>query len=294
MKRIFLMITAVVLLLSLVGCEIRLPGIDISINNSNNSPKPVGTVAPNATDAMPTVAPTIAPTMPMMPTEPAFEPTEPAEEPTQSEDTPNKPATPAECSHSYTGANCETPATCTLCGNTNGEALGHSFEGGSCDTPGTCSRCGKQSESGGEHTYYGGICTVCGNRNERFDEIKNALKRSERYPKYIEINYGLIDSEYELFKLTSDPDCFADAHKYALEIHDWLNMVIKYCEDYRELNMLTDDCRELLLEYPTVPSSASTSAMRSYISDARAYARKASRISIPYNVLCEDYDLPGV
>ena len=60
MKRIILMITAVVLLLSLVGCEIRLPGIDISINNSNNSPKPVGTVAPNATDAMPTVAPTIA------------------------------------------------------------------------------------------------------------------------------------------------------------------------------------------------------------------------------------------
>ena len=58
--------------------------------------------------------------------------------------------------------------------------------------------------------------------------------------------------------------------------------------------MLTDECRELLLEYPTVPASASSSAMRSYISDARSFARKAQNVGIIYNVLCANYELPGI
>ena len=39
--------------------------------------------------------------------------------------------------HSYSPATCDAPQKCTICGNTNGNALGHDFSSGNC------SRCGK-------------------------------------------------------------------------------------------------------------------------------------------------------
>jgi hypothetical protein len=45
---------------------------------------------------------------------------------------------------------------------------------------------------------------------------------------------------------------------------------------------------------PTVPTSASTSSMRSYISSARSYARKCKDVIIIYNVLAAKYDLPKI
>ncbi len=50
-------------------------------------------------------------------------------------------------SHSYSNANCITPATCS-CGATNGSALGHSFSNGSC------SRCGANDPNFVKKTTY--------------------------------------------------------------------------------------------------------------------------------------------
>ena len=45
------------------------------------------------------------------------------------------------CSHDMTPATCTAPAICTLCGHTEGNALGHNMQSATCETPSTCSRC---------------------------------------------------------------------------------------------------------------------------------------------------------
>lgn len=284
MKRIFALLMVAAMLLTMTACEIRLNGFGPS-DDHHDDQEPAATISP----MMPTIAPEEF--EPPMPSEPVMEepmaPTEPV--------APTEPAAPTSCPHDYTAATCDAPAKCALCGETKGDALGHDYQGGDCDTAGKCSRCGKKGEKPSGHTDgWGGKCSVCGAKTDRYYDIQKALDRSERYPKYIGINYDLICNEYDLYNMTKELKYFNDAHEHTLEIYEYLKKVISLCEDYKELDMLTDECRDLLLEMPTVPGSTSSSAIRSYISDAKGFARKASRISVIYNVLCDDYELPGV
>ena len=46
------------------------------------------------------------------------------------------------CNHEFIEATCETPKTCTKCGETEGVALGHIWKEATSQTPKTCTRCG--------------------------------------------------------------------------------------------------------------------------------------------------------
>jgi hypothetical protein len=43
--------------------------------------------------------------------------------------------------HSWIDADCDTPKTCTTCGETEGKALGHAWVDATTEAPKTCSRC---------------------------------------------------------------------------------------------------------------------------------------------------------
>ena len=45
--------------------------------------------------------------------------------------------------HEWQDATCTEPQTCTICGATEGEALGHDWQEATCTDPETCSRCGE-------------------------------------------------------------------------------------------------------------------------------------------------------
>lgn len=45
------------------------------------------------------------------------------------------------CDHEWVDANCDTPKTCALCSQTEGEALGHTWLDATCAAPKTCSVC---------------------------------------------------------------------------------------------------------------------------------------------------------
>lgn len=77
--------------------------------------------------------------------------------------------------HSFRDATCTTPKTCTVCGYTEGDALGHSYvtdviaptctEGGY--TLHTCSTCGdsyktEETDATGHVEYENGLCKACG------------------------------------------------------------------------------------------------------------------------------------
>lgn len=72
------------------------------------------------------------------------------------------------CEHEWAEANCTTPKTCKLCGETEGEPLGHTWVDADCDTPKTCSVCGETEGEALGHTWIDATCTepktcsVCG------------------------------------------------------------------------------------------------------------------------------------
>ena len=72
------------------------------------------------------------------------------------------------CEHEWAAANCVDPQTCSLCGETEGEALGHSWVDPDCVTPKTCSVCGVAEGEALGHSWVDAdcvnpqTCSVCG------------------------------------------------------------------------------------------------------------------------------------
>lgn len=85
---------------------------------------------------------------------------------TFSEATCTTPATCTECGesegealgHSWIDATCESPDTCVRCGETQGEALGHSWIDATCESPDTCSRCGEEQGEPLGHDWKNADC----------------------------------------------------------------------------------------------------------------------------------------
>ena len=65
-----------------------------------------------------------------------------------------------QCEHEFADANCETPKTCTKCGETEGEALGHTWTDADCTTPKTCSVCKATEGEALGHTWVDADCVT--------------------------------------------------------------------------------------------------------------------------------------
>ena len=61
--------------------------------------------------------------------------------------------TPPECQHEWQDATCTAPRTCSICGATEGEALGHDFSKAGLFKRGVCSRCGEVLPSGMDKAF---------------------------------------------------------------------------------------------------------------------------------------------
>lgn len=72
--------------------------------------------------------------------------------------------------HEFTEATCTTPPTCSICGKTEGEALGHSYSEATCTNPPTCIRCSATEGEALGHKLSEATCTepatctVCGHK----------------------------------------------------------------------------------------------------------------------------------
>ncbi len=70
--------------------------------------------------------------------------------------------------HDWQAASCTEPATCSDCGQTQGDPLGHNWLDATCTEPRTCSVCGEATGDAAGHmpteaTYdAAAVCTVCG------------------------------------------------------------------------------------------------------------------------------------
>lgn len=64
------------------------------------------------------------------------------------------------CKHEWTAADCVTPASCTQCGETEGEALGHTWTDATCTAARTCSSCGRTEGAPLGHSWIDATCTA--------------------------------------------------------------------------------------------------------------------------------------
>lgn len=62
---------------------------------------------------------------------------------TTAESTEEKTEVPCKDGHTWVDATCTEPKTCSVCGTTEGEALGHEWKNATLEAPKTCTRCGK-------------------------------------------------------------------------------------------------------------------------------------------------------
>ena len=65
----------------------------------------------------------------------------------------------AELGHDMAQATCTLPATCSVCGHTEGSALGHVWEAATCLLPSTCSTCGETKGEALGHDMAPATCT---------------------------------------------------------------------------------------------------------------------------------------
>ena len=98
---------------------------------------------------------------PPEPPEPTPVVTETSEPTPTPEPTPTSTPTPEPTSHihDWSPATCTRPAVCTLCGATQGSALGHSWVAASCTNPATCRVCGETQGSALGHSWKAATCT---------------------------------------------------------------------------------------------------------------------------------------
>jgi len=65
-----------------------------------------------------------------------------------------------QCNHNWTDATCLTPKTCSLCNETDGNALGHTWSDATCTAPKTCSLCMETDGNALGHTWSDATCTA--------------------------------------------------------------------------------------------------------------------------------------
>jgi len=64
------------------------------------------------------------------------------------------------CEHEWLDANCTTPKTCSLCGETEGIPLGHTWAAATCTAPKTCENCNLTEGEAKGHTWEDATCLI--------------------------------------------------------------------------------------------------------------------------------------
>lgn len=78
--------------------------------------------------------------------------------------------------HDYSDATCKAPATCKVCGKSNGATLNHNFSAATCTKAKTCSVCGATEGSPSGHSLVDCVCSNCGVVKITLDQLQGTWK----------------------------------------------------------------------------------------------------------------------
>lgn len=158
MKKIFALILALVMVLSLAAC-----GGDKDNAVADEDTEPTNTTVETTSNS-----------------------TETTQGTTELSTTPTKvdsPSEPPKCAHSFSNATCTAPSACSKCGETVGLPIGHTYSPATCDAPQKCTMCGITNGNALGHDFTGGRCTRCG-----YDDPEKEAQYASAYQAYLELN----------------------------------------------------------------------------------------------------------
>lgn len=87
--------------------------------------------------------------------------------------------------HDYSVATCKQPATCKVCGKTNGTTLNHNYSTATCTKAKTCSVCGKTDGSALGHSLVDSVCSRCGKVEISLSQLQGTWVRGAGHYKII-------------------------------------------------------------------------------------------------------------
>lgn len=131
-----------------------------------------------------------------------------------------------------------------------------------------------------EHDYQAGVCTKCGEEHRDAAGIRDALKKCERYVKYLEIDADILETQVERYKLTKDASILVEIQEKVIEIDGYYAKIRQYCEPYKKTYLygLYNECDR---EMPIVQSGS--------LSKVSTYARHAGYIKDFYASSCANW-----
>ena len=121
------------------------------------------------------------------------------------------------CEHAWEPASCQVPATCMLCGETQGELAAHTWVEATCIAPRTCTVCGvSEGLTSGVHAYQADVCTLCGTEKP-FDARTSVLVAIASFNQTLGNNGPLVTKSY-------------DGEVDSAKLPEWEAWFLEYCQ----------------------------------------------------------------
>ena len=166
--------------------------------------------------------------------------------------------------HAYVEATCTEPRKCTVCGETEGEALGHVYEEATCEKARTCSRCGAEEGNKLGHSVEIGTCARCGTfvNQELYNEIKSELKSADA-----EISLCLTMFSTDMTSRDEIYKSFVAGQEYVNSAAEDLRDAREKCVSRNGLEEVKDVIESALEKKPKEVSSADKESLNVYLDE---------------------------
>lgn len=173
--------------------------------------------------------------------------------------------------HKFEDATCDKPKTCTVCGATEGEALGHQFEEATCDKPKTCKLCGlTEGEALGHSTEFGN-CDRCGTFVDKDGVISKLNSKFNDMDSYFKRSVDCVNSAGGTTDLDTMYSYYCLDASYKQDIRSCAGEIAGICSGYSLLSGVESAARAVSEYYITEPSDSSPDSLISYIDDATEF-----------------------
>lgn len=172
--------------------------------------------------------------------------------------------------HTYQGATCTKPKTCTECGYTEGEPLGHNYKEATCTEPKTCKTCGHTEGEMLGHSTDVGKCTTCNQYINlslvtkdiaaEFNNVTTAINESTKYIN--QANYESLSDSYIKFTM---------AYNALVPTKANINKIIELCDDINGLNTLKTKAELTLTKFPNQVNGSNLDNLLKFLDENEVY-----------------------
>jgi hypothetical protein len=181
--------------------------------------------------------------------------------------------------HIWKEATCTEPMTCTVCGETEGEALGHTWEEATCTEPKICSVCGETEGNPLGHTREVGRCSICGKliNPELCQNVYETMEKISGAD-----NEALEATNVEFSSLPVAYSASIKAQAGLDKVYDYCGELISLCGDYSELQSLKTAAESMQKNAPSPITGQDQKAVESWYGEYASHCKASSDLFSSY------------